>query len=145
MKVNLGSGQDYREGWVNIELSTMVKADYHLDLSKDPIPLEDNTVDRIDAIDFFEHIMGLKHVFNECWRILKPKGFLYIEVPYAGTIDYYKDPTHVRPFIPETFKYFADWNTSPAYELKKWEIEKETHTIGEENKNRIFVKMVPVK
>lgn len=145
MKLNLGSGENYREGWVNIEISKEVKADYYLDLSVEPLPFEDNTVDFIEARDFLEHIINLKHIFNECWRVLKPAGVFYIEVPYAGTVDYYKDPTHVRPFIPETFNYFAIWNTSPAYGLKKWDIIEEKHTLGGFNQNRIFISMTPQK
>ena len=144
-KINLGSGTDYRGGWINIELSHDVIADHYLDVSKDKLPFEDNSIDYIEAIDLFEHILYPTFPMNECWRVLKDGGTLYIEVPYGGTEDYYKDPTHVRPFIPKTFKYFAEWNTSPAYELKKWEILAMKSTLGGENQNRIFVSMRPVK
>jgi SAM-dependent methyltransferase len=145
MKVNLGSGTHYREDWFNVDISQAVKADQYADLTKDKLALSDNSVDYIEAIDLFEHLLFPTHCFNECWRVLKPQGKMYIEVPYGGTIDYYKDPTHVRPFIPDTFKYYAEWNTSPAYEAKKWEILQSRFTLGGENNNRIFVTMQPVK
>lgn len=145
MKINLGSGTDYREGWENIEISRAVKADHYLDVAKDPLPFADSSIDYIAAIDIFEHLLYPTFAFNECWRVLKADGDLYIEVPYAGTIDFYKDPTHVRPFIPDTFKYYAEWNTSEAYEAKTWTIVSERHTLGGENENRIFITMQPIK
>ena len=145
MRINLGSGTDYREGWVNIELSRKVKADHYLDVSKEPLPMTDSSVDYIEAIDLFEHILYPNFTFNECWRVLKPDGKLYLEVPYGGTIDYYKDPTHVRPFIPITFNYYAEWNTSDAYEIRPWDILDLRSTTGGENENRIFVTMQPKK
>lgn len=145
MQINLGCGHQYQNGWVNIDISSDVKTDYCLDVSKDRLPFEDSTVDLIKAIDLFEHLLYPTFTFNECWRVLKPEGELYIEVPYAGTIDYYKDPTHVRPFIPETFKYYAEWNTSPAYGIKTWEIVRSKFTLGGENQNRIWITMTPKK
>jgi len=144
-KINLGSGTQYKEGWENIEISRDVKADHYLDVSKDILPFGDNEIDYIEAIDLLEHIMYPIFTMNECWRVLNKKGKMYIEVPYGGTEDYYKDPTHVRPFIPKTFKYFAEWNTSPAYGIKQWEIIDMRHTLGGENQNRIFVTMIPIK
>lgn len=141
MKINLGSGTDYRKGWINIEVSKDVRADYYLDVAKEVLPFADGSIDHIEAIDLFEHILYPIFTFNECWRVLRKNGTMYIEVPYGGTEDYYKDPTHVRPFIPKTFKYFAEWNTSPAYGIKTWEIIRIHSTLGGENQNRIYVTM----
>jgi hypothetical protein len=83
-------------------------------------------------------------MLNECWRILKPKGDMFIETPYAGTDDYFKDPTHVRPYVPNTFKYFAEWNYLP-YGFRPWILRKLDWTKGGENKDRIYATMRPDK
>lgn len=141
MKINLGSGNKYKEGWVNIDISKEVNPDIVLDASKEPLPFEDNSCDEIIAIDFFEHILYPIPVLNECWRVLKKDGLIMIEVPMAGTNDFYKDPTHVRPFVPETFKYFADYAEEyKAIGCKSWKILQLQNT-----ENRIFVRMEPKK
>lgn len=141
IQINLGSGNDYREGYINIDSSKDIKADLYLDLSTSPLPYEDNSCDRIVAIDFFEHILYPTSVLNECWRVMDKSGTLYIEVPMAGTNDYYKDPSHVRPFVPETFKYFADYaKTYKALGCKPWIIVSLSST-----PNRIYVEMKPDK
>jgi predicted SAM-dependent methyltransferase len=144
VKLNIGCGTDKQDGFVNIDVSEIVQPDLVLDCTTYPWPYEDGGVSQIRAVDFFEHVFNPIPCFNECWRVLAPEGTLYIEVPLAGTVDYYKDPTHVRPFVPQTFKYFAEWNF-PAYGIKPWKILTMRHTTGEENQNRVFVIMQPVK
>lgn len=123
MRLNLGSGNDYKQGYVNVDLSPDVNADLVIDVTKDRLPYDDNSIDETIAIDFFEHILYPIPVLNELWRVTKSGGSLYIEVPLAGTNDYYKDPTHVRPFVEETFKYFADYARSyTAIGCKPWNI-----------------------
>ena len=143
--IDLYAVEPFEEAYRQLLSNQEINLKEALNCSAFEIPFEDNSIDYIEAIDLFEHILYPTFPMNECWRVLKDGGTLYIEVPYGGTEDYYKDPTHVRPFIPKTFKYFAEWNTSPAYELKKWEILAMKSTLGGENQNRIFVSMRPVK
>jgi len=46
-------------------------------------------------------------VMNECWRVLKPGGFMDIEVPTVGGNGAFQDPTHRRFMVPETWEYFS--------------------------------------
>jgi predicted SAM-dependent methyltransferase len=144
LKVDLGCGHNKHEGAITVDISPENKPDFVLDVSKDKLPFEDDSVDEIYAIDLIEHIWEPKHMLNECWRILKPDGDMFIETPYAGTDDYFKDPTHVRPYVPNTFKYFAEWNFAP-YGFKQWILRKLDWTHGGENHERIFVTMRPKK
>lgn len=146
MKLNLGSGANRKEGWVNIDYSVTAKPDLVLNLD-DPklkLPYDDSTADEVNAVDFLEHINNIIPLMNELWRVLKPTGVLHVETPYAGTLDFYKDPTHVRPFVPETFKYFAEWRPY-FYNINPWVIVNSRHTLGGENENRIWVTMIPNK
>lgn len=147
MKLHLGCGMHYREGWVNIDNSPVARADHviNLDDKELVLPFEDNSCQEAEAIDVLEHINNIIPLMNEMWRVMKEGAPFSIEVPYAGSVDFYKDPTHVRGFVPQTFNYFAEWNT-PLYGAKKWKIISSRHqATGEENGNRIWVTMTPVK
>lgn len=62
---------------------------------------------------------------DEVWRILKPGGEFLIRVPYADTMGFYQDPTHVNPLTEATFYYFDPFHTSGLFKIyrpKPWEI-----------------------
>ena len=147
--LNLGCGDDYITYLdikvVNVDKNKLVKCDLVLDLEKGSFPWKDNSIDGIVAKHLVEHFLNPIPFMNECWRVLKPDGQIYIEVPAGGTVDYYKDPTHMRPFIEQTFRYFAEWNILPSYGIKKWVITFIEGHRGGENENIIKVKMQPEK
>lgn len=124
--LNLGCGNDYltHEDYnvINVDLNDAVKCDQVVDLENDTFPWDDNSVDGIVAKHVVEHIWKRDRFMNECWRVLKPGGNMYIETPKAGTHSYWKDPTHVSGWIKETFRYYCDWNTCPANLRKTWEM-----------------------
>jgi SAM-dependent methyltransferase len=62
---------------------------------------------------------------DEVWRILKVGGEFVIRVPYAGTIGYYQDPTHINPLTEATFYYFDPFHVTQLFKIyrpKPWEI-----------------------
>lgn len=78
-KVNLGSGKDYIQGWVNVDNDREVKADIYADLSGN-FPFPTNSITEIKASDILEHFTkeeGTKFLY-ECWRVLKPRGKIII-------------------------------------------------------------------
>ena len=46
------------------------------------IPAADNKVDYIWATDIIEHVFDPCFVMEECSRVLKPGGYLYLSAPY---------------------------------------------------------------
>lgn len=63
---------------------------------------------------------------DEVWRILKPGGEFLFRVPYAGTIGYYQDPTHINTITEATIYYFDPFHASNLYKIyrpKPWKIE----------------------
>lgn len=54
---------------------------HQVDVLNDLFPLEDNSVDIITIVHLIEHIADHKNLFEECRRILKPSGCMYIETP----------------------------------------------------------------
>lgn len=91
-KLNLGCGEDYKEGWVNADIGNTFKKDVEVDLHKLPLPFEDNTFDYIFTAHVLEHLdynkIGgtLVPLIIELHRILKPNGRLEIRVPHVSWI-----------------------------------------------------------
>lgn len=145
MKLNLGCGNDVREGWQNV--------DNGYDLPDDVITLDlntlhwmnwtDNSVSEIECFDVLEHLKSTVNFINECWRVLKPGGTLKIQVPRYDHPNVWLDPTHLRAYHPDTFDYFdptTKWGQLyQMYSPYKWTILEKIDGIA------IVVKMTPVK
>jgi SAM-dependent methyltransferase len=80
IRLNLGCGDDKREGYINADLYNE-NADAKFDAAK--IPYDDNTVDEIFASHIIEHFHFQQswEVLREWYRVLKPGGFLKVETP----------------------------------------------------------------
>lgn len=65
----------------------------------------------VTGFHIVEHIpfLELIKIFNECYRTLKPGGFVIFETPnpenvIVATNDFYHDPSHLKPLPPEFLK-----------------------------------------
>ena len=91
MKLNVGCGMDYREGFVNVDASdALSRVDVMLDLA-DPAWRErfgEASVERIVAYDFIEHHFHWEAVrlLGDFYWVLQPGGVLEIRLPDAGRI-----------------------------------------------------------
>jgi SAM-dependent methyltransferase len=81
-KLNLGCGEDKKEGYVNLDWSPVVKADVVHDLNALPYPFEDNSFELIEAFHVIEHLDRPFPVMKELHRLLAPGGILHIKVPH---------------------------------------------------------------
>lgn len=81
-KLNLGSGEDYKEGFVNVDWQPLTKADVEHNLNTFPYPFEDNHFDYIEAFHVLEHLDRPFDVMRELHRLLKPEGKLVVKVPH---------------------------------------------------------------
>lgn len=130
-RLNLGCGQDYREGWDNWDVSPHVKTDKQLDIGLGLFPANSEVYDEIYCSGVLEQLLTnqeLLNVMNECHRILKNNGSMTVIVPNAKTAMAFKDPHDVRQFTEATFRYFD--NTFPewkhygkVYGYKSWKIQ----------------------
>ncbi|MEM3091037.1 MAG: methyltransferase domain-containing protein [Candidatus Pacearchaeota archaeon] len=109
MKLNLGCGNDKRNGYLNIDSSKYVKPDKVWNLEKTPLPFKDNSVEEIIAFHVLEHINNFVPLMHEIYRICKPGAIIKIKTPFYSTWGQFNDPTHVRFFSPFTFNYFNKW------------------------------------
>lgn len=90
--LQLGSGRNHFDGWLNMDLYAKPPGFLYVDLRK-PLPLPPASFDRIFSEHVIEHVSwedGVRFV-RECWRVLKPGGRLHLETPdlryYAGLYD----------------------------------------------------------
>ena len=81
-KLNLGCGEDYKEGYVNIDFHSHIKIDKVHDLNQFPYPFDDNEFDFIEASHVLEHLDRPFVVMQELHRIIKPGGTLNVKVPH---------------------------------------------------------------
>lgn len=81
-KLNLGCGEDKKQGYVNIDWQESVRPDIVHDLNKVPYPFPDNEFDHVEAFHVLEHLDKPFNIMREMHRILKPGGSLYVRVPH---------------------------------------------------------------
>ncbi|MFH0892339.1 MAG: class I SAM-dependent methyltransferase [Candidatus Falkowbacteria bacterium] len=81
-KLNLGSGEDKKEGYVNMDWNELTKPDIKHDLSEPPYPFTDGYFDMIEANHILEHLDNPFVIMKELHRLLKPGGRLIVRVPH---------------------------------------------------------------
>jgi SAM-dependent methyltransferase len=92
----LGCGNKPVAGAVNHDrIRHREEIDIAWDLNDLPWPWEDESFDRVHANAVLEHLrLNLVESLNECWRILRPGGTLYVKLPHWKHDTSYMDPTH---------------------------------------------------
>ena len=105
--LDLGCGnQKQRTSAIGIDQHTFPPVDLIAHAERG-LPFPSDVFDQVFAVHFLEHVHELVAVMNEIHRVLKPKGVLHIMVPHHDSINAIADPTHVRFFHAQTFKYFC--------------------------------------
>jgi len=81
-KLNLGSGEFKKDGYVNVDWQDLTNPDVKHDLNVLPYPFKDDTFDLIEAFHVLEHLDKPFSIMKELHRIMKPGGSLVIKVPH---------------------------------------------------------------
>ena len=102
-KLNLGCGDDYKEGWINVDRDSK-KADINLDLNKIPYPFEDNQFKEIKMSSILEHLNNPEMIMKEVHRIARPNAEIYIRVPHFSSINCWADIEHKRGYSIMVFR-----------------------------------------
>lgn len=104
--IDLGCGARRKQDAIGIDKYHCSGVDIVCDI-ENGIPIEDNSVDKIYATYFLEHVDNLIFTFQEMYRVLVNGGIVELLVPYYTSINAFKDPTHKNFFTEETFRYFS--------------------------------------
>lgn len=119
MKLHLGCGGVYKEGWVNIDNNSdnnIARLDLNWDL-RYPLPFSNNSVDFIYHEHLLEHLtIEEAHRFLlECKRVLKPSGIMRIAVPdLEFVIETYNNSNWEKDYKEFRKKYSLDFVKTKA-------------------------------
>ena len=129
MKLNLGCGKRIVPGYINIDDDDHPGVDLIINIYNG-LPFEDNSVDKILASDFLEHIPQPKVIFviDEIWRVLKPDGIFESSTPSTEGCGAFQNPLHV-----------SFWNINSWY---YWTIDEHREEIGAKAKFKGIVNNV---
>ncbi len=121
-RINLGSGKDYKLGWLNLDVLDRTEPDAVLDLGRPqtwpltldsaqvgPVCLAEGSVDLIYANNVLEHVPDLPELMGNCLKLLKTGGEFLLEVPYEHAPTAWQDPTHLRALNENSWVYYTDW------------------------------------
>lgn len=112
-KLNLGSGEFLKEGFVNVDYYSVTTPDISHDLNQLPYPFEDNYFELVEADHVLEHLQDPFRVMGELRRISAPGATIHIRVPHFSRGFTHAD--HKRGF-DVTFPYYFNPKFPPGYQ-----------------------------
>ncbi|SDA79221.1 Methyltransferase domain-containing protein [Butyrivibrio sp. INlla18] len=109
VKIDIGCGRRKQDGFIGIVNSPYSMADHVLDLNKDPLPFEDNSVDYVFSSHCLEHLENLEHILAEIYRVCKDRAQIFITVPYYQQSANFANIYHNNQiaFNEHTFRFFS--------------------------------------
>lgn len=117
MKLDLGCGQNKKDGFVGVDCRNFKGVDKVADLTK-KWPWKNGSVEEVHCSHFIEHLTAAEriHFANELHRVLKPGGKCTLIVPHWASCRAYGDLTHQWPPVSEFWFYYLskDWRVTNA-------------------------------
>ena len=129
-KLNLGCGNDWKEGYINIDTDKNTKADMHIDISK-KLPFKTNSISEVYCKNLFEHIPNPLNFLLEIKRVLKSKGKAIIITSNASYIIYH---------IPRKKAYHDSYNLNHPLEDQHYFMFQKGHLIAFTKKSGMKLK-----
>ncbi len=121
--LHVGSGKDFNPAHFNVDIEPNWAPDAVLDMAaKDLVGrtvetarfgaqrLGEGSFDTVVALEVLEHIPDLPTAMTNCLRLLRPGGLMHVSVPYDLSTGAWQDPTHVRAFNEQSWRYYTDWH-----------------------------------
>ena len=109
INIDLGSGDKGFTKYLNKIGIESFAYDYPLfDIEKDSFIHDDSSIDFVTLNAVIEHIREPDHIFLEIKRVLKDDGLIFIRTPnwQMDFKNFYNDPTHIKPYSPQTIRNF---------------------------------------
>jgi len=105
IKLNIGAAITRIPGFVNIDISSV--AELSLDLNKDPLPFENDSVDLVFSYHTLEHVEHYIFALGEIHRVLRHGGRFLLGVPYVTSTELnLVNPYHKQHFSERSFDFF---------------------------------------
>ena len=140
--LDLGCGNSKRLGSTGMDSQAQCNPDILHNVEVLPWPVESESFEAVIAWHLFEHLKPwlIIDIMNECWRVVRTGGLLYIAMPQPGSPDFYQDPTHVRTWNADTPKHFDPrCKKYEFYKPRPWDIEvNSTYTIKSLKKTALY-------
>lgn len=112
-KLNIGSGEFRKEGYINLDHRDFVGADVVHDLNVRPMPFPDGAFDRIEADHVLEHLDDAFATMRELYRVAADGAIISIRVPHFSRG--FSHPEHRRGF-DVSFPLYFDPTFKGGYE-----------------------------
>jgi len=126
IKLHIGCGKDYLDGYENIDWNPNVKADVHLDVVKAGLPFDDNCVDEVYMRQFLEHIPREKYFefIDEVYRVCKDGAIIKVHVPHFTGLGA-PHPCHYNYYAVNHFKVMeVDLHNDDRYTKARFDVKK---------------------
>ena len=95
---------------------------YQVNLEKDKLPFRTNSMNVVFSKSVIEHVQNTNHFLSEIYRVLRPGGSLVLMMPdwQSQYLNFYDDPTHVRPFTQQSTHTALALNKFQAIEVSSF-------------------------
>ncbi len=104
-QLNIGAGVSCLPDFINVDIST--RADVTIDLNREPLPFDDDSVDLVFTYHCLEHLENYLFALGEIHRVLTHNGRLLVGVPYVTLTEYnLVNPYHRQNFNEYSFDFF---------------------------------------
>jgi SAM-dependent methyltransferase len=120
--MNLGSGKDYKLGWLKLDILERAQPDLVVDLGQavtlpiraetvggGQVLVEEGSLTGIYANNVLEHVPDLPCLMTNLLKLLREDGELELEVPYEKSMTAWQDPTHLRAMNKNSWLYYTSW------------------------------------
>ena len=111
MRINLACGDDYKEGWVNVDYRDNVKIDVKHDLNKFPYPFKNGSKNFGADVCYIRNAIDCLNspikTIKEMARITKTGGEVIIHSPHALSYAYLSGLEHQHHFTENTFNDYT--------------------------------------
>jgi len=105
-KLNLGCGDDYRQGWHNVDVREAVGPDERVDLNQTPWPWPDNSFELVLMDNVIEHLDDRLAALQELHRITHSWGEIVLRFPHWNSAGHYTCPSHTNTLTNRTFENY---------------------------------------
>lgn len=116
-KLNLGSGSDYKDGFVNLDCNRKLKADVYAQLNKKWL-FKDNEFDYVYASNILEHFKDFEFIIDELHRVCKNGAIIEVITPHYTGRHAFKILQHKTYFGLGTFGEYTSESKERFYPIK---------------------------